>query len=165
MYIKNNIDELFEKETFSCVIAGKSYPCAVRLSGLNSGLMVIEPREEVFDELVRCIPIVDKMKSGSPIGDQDVFQYYLKDWKNNKQLELDEKYNAFSYSVDYYVDNGILSYADISVIHYAGKNKPWKMTGMLRIKVRLKLLLEKSYRNKLHKDYLRVLRFVRRNYR
>ena len=45
IYVRKNIDELFDKPNMSAVIAGKSYPGNESWNELNSGLMVIEPQK------------------------------------------------------------------------------------------------------------------------
>ena len=52
IFVADNIDELFEQPNMSAVVAGKSYPFNKNWNELNSGLMVIEPKEGMRDNLI-----------------------------------------------------------------------------------------------------------------
>ena len=52
IYVSDNIDELFEKPNMSAVVAGKSFPGNKNWQELNSGVMVIEPKEGIRQELI-----------------------------------------------------------------------------------------------------------------
>ena len=62
IYVSENIDELFEKPNMSAVIAGKSYPFNKHWNELNSGVMVIEPKEGIREELINRMYEMSKIK-------------------------------------------------------------------------------------------------------
>lgn len=138
MYIAKNIDELFDKPDMSGVIAGKSYPGNESWNELNSGIMVIEPKIGIIDKLVNTMiqmstpsinnsPKQNNYNNLQRMGDQEVIEEYYH-WKDNPELELDEKYNIFADYVDYYIDKVGYSKEDLAVIHFIGNKKPWMLT-------------------------------------
>ena len=62
IYVRKNIDELFDKPNMSAVIAGKSYPGNESWNELNSGLMVIEPQKGLREELINKMNSMVKRK-------------------------------------------------------------------------------------------------------
>ncbi len=62
IYVDSNIDELFEKPNMSAVIAGKSYPSNENWKELNSGVMVIEPKEGLREKLIKHMYEMSKFK-------------------------------------------------------------------------------------------------------
>ena len=153
IYVAENIDELFQKINMSAVISGKSYPGNKHWNKLNSGVMVIEPREGIRERLIDKMNYMSKRKkklkkshkkgkekyfskiqllelkdriseSFKGIGDQDVFEEYF-DWKNKPELHLDESFNVFASYSDYYKDKlGI----NTKCYHFIGAKKPWSLT-------------------------------------
>ena len=182
IYVSENIDELFEKDNMSAVIAGKSYPFNKNWKELNSGVMVIEPKEGIREKLISCmremgerkrtlkkprrqehtrffssislLKIKDKIcKQFQGIGDQDVLEEFF-DWKNNPQLHLDEKYNVFSNYADYYKNNlGITP----KCYHFIGAKKPWSLTPKELEKQRLNLKGKKDVQKQALKQYTKII--------
>ena len=121
MYINKNIDDLFNYPHMSAVAAGKS-----RYSdwiNINSGLMVIEPKEGISKELKELLLNQNFNKS---IGDQDIIEEYF-DW-HNQNLYISENYNLFNSLVDYYINNLNFELSNICVIHYIGYPKIWMLS-------------------------------------
>ena len=120
MYVCSNIDELFDMKNMSATIAGKTY--YDDWTNLNSGLMVVEPKEGVLEDLK---DLLKNWKSTSHVGDQDIIGYYY-DWEN-KDLIISEKYNMFSYLIENYIKDSLFTNEDFKVIHYIGSKKPWML--------------------------------------
>lgn len=103
---------------------------------INSGLMVIEPNQKEFSELVSLIPIVCQIKieHNHGFGDQDVISYYYKNinrlWEGENRL--DESYNAMIRCIHELCV--ILGYKNLKIIHFTGDKKPWMYSfiGALR---------------------------------
>lgn len=53
IYVRDNIDELFDKPNMPAVVAGKSFPGNESWEELNSGVMVVEPKKEIREELIK----------------------------------------------------------------------------------------------------------------
>lgn len=136
MIVLKNIDELFEKKHMSAVVAGKSYPGNEEWKDINSGLMVIEPKEGLYEKMVALTPKVLEKKE--VIGDQDIIQEFYSFLREKEELSLNESYNIFINYVDYYVR--VLKYRDIKVIHYTGAKKPWMLTKFQKVKKALNLM-------------------------
>jgi glycogenin glucosyltransferase len=121
LYINKNIDELFCLPNLSAVISGKGY--VNEWVEMNSGLMVIEPKEGLVDKMLE---LLKNTKFDKDIGDQDIINIYF-DWKN-KNLAISEKYNIYYFLIDYYVNSLGYDLNDFRVIHFIGENKPWMMS-------------------------------------
>lgn len=127
MFIRNNIDELFDKPSISAtvdrcdtVLVKESY------QKLTSGLMVIKPEKNVISKFVNIIRNENIREKYKSIGDQDIIQLYVSDWDKNKELHLEVKYNMFFLDIEYYINKRIYSLDDISVIHFITSKKPWQ---------------------------------------
>lgn len=123
MYVAQNIDELFEEEHMSATIAGKSYPTNNHWTKLNSGLMVIEPKYNILDELIE---LLSKQNCDAELGDQDIIELYYK-WEEQEDLHIEEKYNIFANYIDYYIESKLYLPNELAVIHFIGKEKPWML--------------------------------------
>lgn len=126
MYVRQNIDELFEKENMSATIDRRYGPSISKeWIKLTSGLMVIEPKENVLPDFFKIInQILDKKDS---LGDQDILQEYYPTWDLQEDLHLDIKYNFFFPHIDYYITYKNYSLEDIKVVHFIYTNKPFFM--------------------------------------
>lgn len=126
MMIMHNIDSLFETEHYSAAVAGQAV--TPEYENLNSGLMVLEPSETFYKGLLGCIEpaIKRRLNAGLNIGDQDVFQEFYPDWKENTNLKLPEIYNVFWQEVDKFCQITGHKKDDINVIHFIGEIKPWQ---------------------------------------
>lgn len=89
--------------------------------------MVIEPKSGALQELLDVIPQVKSKKYY--FGDQNVIQACYKDWPNQKELHLDDKYNAFVGYLQYFVNTKKYTFRgtgnNIAVVHFLGAKKPW----------------------------------------
>lgn len=122
MMILNNIDNLFDAEPFSAVIAGKSLNS--NYVSLNSGLMVIKPDHIFF---TKCLSLIDSVvaerkKNDLFTGDQDIIKKALPLWNENKALHLDETYNCFFECANFVRKT---STSKIHIVHFVGAIKPW----------------------------------------
>ena len=182
IYVEENIDELFEKPNMSAVVAGKSYPLNRSWNELNSGVMVIEPQEEMREKLIdhmyafkrkkKTIRKPQKQKSRKffssisllkmkdiickylqGIGDQDILEDYF-DWRNHPELHLDEKYNVFLKYVDYYEKKlGIKP----KCYHFIGAKKPWSLAPKEIERKRKRLEGKKDREKDVFEKYLQIV--------
>lgn len=115
MVVHQNIDELFYKPHMSaardcCDINGYFGNGQT----FNSGLMVIEPNEEEYNNIIKHLKTFNS--SEQLIHDQLILQTYFKNWPQNGQL-LEPQYNYWStYSAA----------ENIKVTHFIDK-KPWRV--------------------------------------
>lgn len=140
MYICKNIDDLFERENLSAVAAGRYYPGNSNWVTLNSGLMVIIPKQ---GEDTRLINLLRFMRSKNGIGDQDVIHTAYPEWPKKNSKHLGQEYNIFALYEAFYVKE-FIKHSEIKVIHFTGEMKPWDMSliqlGFYCIKLMLKQL-------------------------
>ena len=126
MILQQNIDHLFAYPSLSATTGGKAaHPEYVEF---NSGLLVIEPSETIFLELMKCIEPAVRRKTalGRGYGDQDVFNEYYSDWNSKPECQFSEIYNAEITYLDVLMRvNGFRKLSDIAVLHYIGKTKIW----------------------------------------
>jgi len=121
MMLMESIDEVFALPDMSAVIAGRSYPGNERWVDLNSGLMVIVPREGLSEQIAGVIPEVNATKS--VFGDQDLIQAFFSGWRDNAELHMPEGYNVhFSHYGHYH------GAETVKVVHFVGRDKPWMMS-------------------------------------
>lgn len=125
MFIRNNIDCLFEKENFSAVIDRREPDVKKDWVKLTSGMMVIEPEDKILDKFKSVMENIGSKRES--FGDQDILQEYNKKWEYNTNLHLDVKYNAFFMYLDYYTYYKQYKLEDIDVVHFILKVKPWNI--------------------------------------
>lgn len=130
MMVLRNIDELFERPHMSAVIAGKSQPGNEKWELLNSGCLVVVPREGELDRLWQAVP--DALTTRSAIGDQDLLQVAHPRWVASTELHLDEGYNLFFPYLEHYMRT--LGYSlsgshPVKIVHFVGVPKPWSLTS------------------------------------
>lgn len=190
IYVNKNIDELFDKSNMSAVTAGKSYPGNESWRELNSGVMVVEPKSGIREELIKKMKEMVKSKKKikkfsslsnkrlfsnkkllelksrvikhmQGIGDQDVIEEYF-EWKDNKDLHLDEKYNVFANYSDYYAKKYI---NDLSCIHFIDAKKPWNFTPKELSRIRNKLSYKKRTQYDFLENYTKIINDEAENYK
>lgn len=126
MFVRKNIDELFEKENMSATVDRSCGP-VIDLNNLKltSGTLVIKPTIGMLDKFMHILSeIADKRDS---VGDQDILQEYDLDWHSKKELHIDLKYNMFFPHTDYYTHFGDYSLDDICVTHFIYTKKPFHL--------------------------------------
>lgn len=126
MLLLQNIDHLFEYPSLSATTGGKAaHP---EYTEFNSGLLVVEPSENTFQNLLECIEPSIKRKTalGLGYGDQDVFNEFYSDWDDKPECHFDEIYNAeITYLDELMHERGFRRLSEIAVLHYIGGVKIW----------------------------------------
>ena len=143
MYVKENIDILFSKPHLSSCFAGGKFPTNKNwVRSLNSGLMVIVPKENEDKRLLRILNekvLKENNKSKSAIGDQDIIHLGYPDWGERPELELNDGYNVFSLYEAYYSAK-ILKDTSVKIVHFVGYLKPWNQSLLNKISWLLELI-------------------------
>ena len=126
MIVLNNIDDLFQKPSFSAVALGK---LLFNWEYANAGLIVMEPSNDICNKMIKLIPITveDRIEKNHFVGDEDVLYDYMPDWKSRQDLHLHEGYNMFFRKMtDYHKRFGFTYQEDIKIVHFIGlHDKPW----------------------------------------
>ncbi|MFN3850390.1 MAG: glycosyltransferase family 8 protein [Spirosomataceae bacterium] len=125
--VVDNIDELFDKPNGSAVNSGGLLPNFKHWTHLNSGVLVVEPDQSIFEDMVAQI---GKLPSEDG-GDQGFLQSYFYNWPHQKHLHLDQGYNMFSGFLNHF--NDLFGYdfrqkkpeRIIKAIHFWADFKPW----------------------------------------
>lgn len=147
LLIRDSLDELFDKPSISAV-SDKSFFGSYGRGGLNAGVMVIEPNDELFESLVKAIPAVAEQKAA--FGDQDVINRYCSEWDKESELHLDAGYNTCFYDSEK-ADNP-------KVVHFILASKPWMWNKRNILLKEIKWLLTgKKKQIKYLREYLGIL--------
>lgn len=144
MIVLQNIDDLFEKKHMSAVAAGKCIYDDWKY-GLNSGMLVVEPNQTEYKEILECIvPVCEKLlQEGRGFGDQDILKHYYSDWYERKGLSLDEIYNTLFCCVEEV--SKLYGMKSIRIFHYAEAQKPWNMDTIAFVKELLYYLKHRKF--------------------
>lgn len=158
MIVLHNLDHLFSYPSLAAVPAGKELHND--WDDLNSGIMIIEPNHNTFQNLLEIIDCVAEQKANVGFGDQDVIKSYFSDWRNRKECHIPLNYNVMlGYAGIQYKHGIIKNHNDVMVYHFTGKEKPW-----YNLKCRLVILLKAVIRSKSLFDiyYLKIYQSVLR---
>lgn len=132
IFVTKNIDDLFEKPNMSAVVDKHYGPnITSRCMELTSGVMVIVPQKSQIGKFKTIIKM--NLDNRESIGDQDILQEFDLDWKNKKELHLNNKYNVFFPYIEYYINMQEHTLEDFSVIHFIYPIKPWTVNSKNRI--------------------------------
>ena len=150
MIVLQNIDHLFGKPHLSAVAAGHlANPDWI---DLNSGCVVIEPRERLAEEMLAVLGKLneDSLELYKGLGDQDLVHIAYPDWPHQDDLHLSETFNLLSDNAARYIGSGILRKEEVAVVHFAYKPKPWAFTlgswlPVLKRAIRWKSLAELEF--------------------
>ena len=146
MIILKNIDHLFEYPSISATTGGKSaHP---EWEEFNSGIMVLEPSIRIYQDLVECIvPAIErKTAQNQGFGDQDVFNQFYPDWKDNPQHNFGECYNVeHCFADDFMRVTGTNSFDGVYVLHFIGGDKIWNKNAVQLVQMFHGLIHDKKY--------------------
>jgi len=137
MVVLHNLDELFDKPNMSSTNAGGLLPDKKDWKQLNSGLLVLEPSNTIFEHMKSQVGVIEKEKGK---GDQGFLHQYYEDWPEKTELHLPHVYNVFDCHLKgykkhhgYYVDEKVQTdnkkydAKRVKIIHYIGQKKPWHL--------------------------------------
>lgn len=118
-----NLDELFKKPHMTAALDGEYFDLWPDWPHLNTGLMVIKPSHEEYNNLIN---FANNLKledlPDQIVANQEVINLYYKDWPQLQHLHLDKYYNIFApYILEDQLDD-IKEKAKF--IHFIGR-KPW----------------------------------------
>ena len=135
MVVMHNIDELFGKPNLSSTNSGGWLPGKKDWTKMNSGLIVLQPSENIFNHMKSQVGFIEKEKGK---GDQAFLHEYYNDWPERPELHLPHVYNVFDCLIEgykkhfqYYLDekiqydNNKFDEKRIKIVHYVGQHKPW----------------------------------------
>ena len=129
MLVCDNIDDLFDRPTWSAANAGGELAENRDWVDLCSGLMVVEPDKNLYVDMLNKI---DKVHSNDG-GDQGFLHKYFPEWPKRADLHVPHGYNMGVELFDAYVKE--LGYdwsrfassetKKVKALHYWGNSKPW----------------------------------------
>jgi glycogenin glucosyltransferase len=119
-----NVDELFDKPHMSCVQDSAKILHIPEWEGfteINAGVLVVEPDQMVFNEMIRMISLQALRPLTGTIRDiycdQRVIDDYYYGWKDLPHLHLGVEYNTFFAYLGRYEE---LDNKNIKILHLAG---------------------------------------------
>ena len=131
MVITENLDHLFYKNHMSAVNSGGFVHS--HWKQLNSGLIVIEPSNNLYNDLI----LITK-KYNNLTGDQSILHKHFVKWHTKKELNLGYQYNMFVHDIPRAIkelnftainnideiNEELKNNSNIKIFHYI-KPKPW----------------------------------------
>lgn len=127
--VLKNLDNLFECAHMTSALDGEYFNLWPDDPHFNSGILVIEPNEAEYNNLINFVNNFSLTDWAKPqcIADQEILNLYYKDWSNQPELHLNKYYDIFA---PYVLDSMIEDVdANCYFIHFVGR-KPWR--GFLR---------------------------------
>ena len=122
--VLKNIDNLFECPHMTAAVDGEYFDIWPEYLHFNAGCLVIEPSNELYKNLIKCANEIchDIYKRNEVIADQEVLNFYFKDWADQENLHLNKYYNIFA---PYIQESQVQDILDKGYfIHFIGR-KPW----------------------------------------
>ena len=124
--IMKNIDHLFEYPHLTSALDGEYFNLWPDWDHFNSGILVIEPNKEEYNNLIDFIindALNETWKEGECIADQEILNHYYSDWINKPELHLNKYYDIFAP----YIGEDQINDIDENCyfIHFVGR-KPWR---------------------------------------
>ncbi len=127
MLVCHNVDELFDKPSWSAVNAGGMLPECSDWVDMNAGFLVIEPNPQQLQDILQMLPLLPSKDR----GDQGFLHHYFPDWPSRSDLHLDHRYNLYAGHLDRYHELFGYDLTDektdrsVCLVHYWGPRKPW----------------------------------------
>ena len=121
--VMKNLDHLFELPHMTAALDGEIFNIWPDWPHFNSGCVVIEPKQELFDSILDFALNLKDLPE-YVIADQEILNLYYKDWVNKKELHLNKYYNVFGPYIPESMEEEIKK--ECYFIHYVGR-KPWQV--------------------------------------
>lgn len=129
LYILKNLDHCFNLPHLTAALDGEYCSLWPKWPHFNSGFMVIQPKEELYSDLIKFADslnpeeIYDYKGDHYVIADQEILNLYYKDWPRRTELHLNKYYNVFAVHIPEYLEEDIME--NSYFIHFVGI-KPWQ---------------------------------------
>lgn len=121
--LMKNLDHLFTKKHMTAALDGEYFNLWPGWDHFNSGCLVVEPSQEEFNNILKYAQSLKKEDLPDYVfADQELLNFYYKDWPQKKELHLNKYYNIFPP----YVQQSQIEDLDKNCyfMHYVGR-KPW----------------------------------------
>ena len=130
LYFQQNVDHVFEYSHMTGAVDGEAFNLWLDNPHLNTGFFVVEPSEQLFNDLMDFVNAVDPSFHNWVIADQEILNYYYSEWPNWQEKHLDAMYNVFGpYLVKEWCNEWQLEKIMKNAVfyHFVG-TKPWNTT-------------------------------------
>lgn len=121
--VLKNLDHLFDKPHMTSALDGEYFNIWPGWDHFNSGCIVIEPSHKLFEDILNYGKNLKEEELPEYIfADQEVLNYYFKDWPEKKELHLNKYYDIFA---PYVLEEQVKDLdKNCYFVHYVGR-KPW----------------------------------------
>ena len=121
--VLKNLDHLFAKKHMTAALDGEYFNIWPNRPHFNSGCMVIEPNHELFNNILNYANSFNTNDLyGEVFADQELLNFYYKDWVDKQELHLNKYYNIFA---PYVQQNQLEELCKKTYfVHFTGR-KPW----------------------------------------
>ena len=116
-----NIDHLFDCPHMTAALDGEYYNIWPSWPHFNSGCIVIEPSNQLYHNILEFASGY-RDKPGYIVADQEILNFYFKDWAEQTELHLNKYYNIFAPYINPKDEEDINE--NCYFIHFIGR-KPW----------------------------------------
>lgn len=135
LYFQQNVDHVFNYKHMTGAVDGECFNLWLPNPHLNTGFFVVEPNEELFNDIMKFTENLDVSLHDWCIADQEIINLYYNEWPNWQERHLDAMYNVFAcYLVPQWVNDyqkeNIIKHA--MFFHFVG-TKPWQVTNYFNI--------------------------------
>jgi len=94
--LMKNLDHLFTKKHMTAALDGEYFNLWPGWDHFNSGCLVVEPSQEEFNNILKYAQSLKKEDLPDYVfADQELLNFYYKDWPQKKELHLNKYYNIF----------------------------------------------------------------------
>ena len=119
--LQKNIDHLFDCPHMTAALDGEYYNIWPDWPHFNSGCIVIEPSNTLYNNILKFASEYDE-RPGYIVADQEILNFYFKEWPDQQELHLNKYYNIFAPYINPKDEEDIDENGYF--IHYIGR-KPW----------------------------------------
>ena len=121
--VLKNLDHLFEKPHMTSALDGEYFNIWPGWDHFNSGVLVLEPSHEEFQNILNYgYSLKEEDIPNYTFADQELLNFYYKDWPQKKELHLNKYYDIFP---PYVQDKDLNDLKENTYfVHYVGR-KPW----------------------------------------
>lgn len=124
LLILKNIDHCFELPHMTAALDGEYMNLWPGAPHFNSGFFVVKPEAGTMQKILdfAASSHIEPVIPNQAISDQDILNWYYRDWPNQKEKHLSKYYNIFPPHTPAYYTQDVLDNAYF--VHFVGM-KPW----------------------------------------
>lgn len=95
LYFQKNVDHVFKYGHMTGAVDGEAFNLWLDNPHLNTGFFVVEPSNQLFNDIMNFANNVDPNFHDWVVADQEILNYYYNEWPEWQEKHLDAMYNVF----------------------------------------------------------------------